>query len=513
MKEQRLSINALVKLGNLVVDGVIALIVVAYFVGRLGAEAYGLVPWLSSLLVFFTIIPTAVQTAAGRFVTHALGRGKSVEAGRYYGTSSLILIGLGFCGFAVTVGLALLADRFFPFAPEFLGDAQALTLLLGASVCLDIARSGWAVAYFTRQRFDLEYGVMIAGGLVRLTLIIGLSELYGVSLLWLGVGTLAGAILRTVAGWYYARLLLPGMRIFPRTFDRTLLRPLSVFAFDVLIAGVGLIILSQADILIAGWLLGSAAVTMYFCGAKWGLLFRAVIGSFTTVLVPRFTILQAEGKIDQLQSLVRRADRLIMPLGWLMACLLFALARPLILTWVGPEQSGAVNVLRVIAFPMAITVSAYVSISLLIGIGQIRESSLSALVIALINPALSIFAVIRLEWGIIGIALASAICLTARNGLYLPLLVRRYAQIPLATYYRRMIVSALAALPSLASAYLAAQYVDLIGWGRIVPATVVCSLPSLAIILLVIAQPEDRRLLRSLLPFYRHDPALPDQRS
>jgi len=289
MKPQRISINAIVKLGNLVFDGVIALVVVSYFVSRLGSEAYGIVPWLTSLLVFFTIIPTAVQVSAGRFLTFALGEQNIPEARQYFSTSSFLLVGLGLLGFLATGLLAWLGNSVFPFAPEYIPDARRLTLLLGCAVSLDIMRSPLSLGYYARQRFDLEFGVMMVSGVARLALIILLSELLGISLLWIGVGVLAGAVLRTAGGLCFFKRLLPEVRFSVKELSPLLFRPLAVFAVEVLVTGVGLIILNQADILVAGWLLGPAAVTVYFCGAKWNLLLRAVISSFTTVLIPQVT--------------------------------------------------------------------------------------------------------------------------------------------------------------------------------------------------------------------------------
>jgi len=507
MKPQRISINAIVKLANLALDGIIALVVVSYFVRRLGPEAYGIVPWLTSLFVFFTIIPTAVQTAAGRFLTYALGRRNTAEASQYFSTSFFLFAGLGILGFLVTGVLAWLGSGIFPFKPEHVPDARALTLLLGSAVSLDIARGPLSLGYFARQRFDIEFGVMMASGVLRLALILVLSELLGISLLWIGVGALAGAVLRMAGGLYFIKRLLPEVMPSWRTISARLFRPLAIFALEVLLAGVGLVILNQADILVAGWLLGPAAVTVYFCGAKWSLLLRAVIGSCTTVLVPQVTTLQAEGKLDLILQLARRANRLVMPLGWLIAGLLLAFSRPLILTWVGPEQATAIDILRVIALPMAIAVSAYVALSVLTGIGKIRESSLSALAIGLVNPVLSVFLVLQLGMGVVGIALASAGCLVARNGIYIPLLIRRHAGLPLWNYYRQMAYSALAAVPSFVAGFLAAEHLNLIGWAKLIPAAIVCSLPSLAVLVFIIARPEDRKLLKSLLPFFQPETA------
>ncbi|MBE9479843.1 MAG: polysaccharide biosynthesis C-terminal domain-containing protein, partial [Chloroflexi bacterium] len=204
-------------------------------------------------------------------------------------------------------------------------------------------------------------------------------------------------------------------------------------------------------------------------------------------------------------QLIRRANRLVMPLGWLIAGLLFAFSQPLIITWVGPEQAAAIDVLRIIALPMAIAVSAYVGISVLTGIGKIRESSLSALVIGVINPVLSIFLVVQFGMGVVGIALASALCLVARNGIYIPLLIRRHAGLPLLDYYQQLVLCAMAAVPSYIAGYLAVEYLNPIGWLKLGVTAIACSLPSLAVLLFVIAKPEDRKLLKSLLPFYEQE--------
>jgi len=500
MKPQRFSINAITKLGNLALDGLITLVVVAYFVNRLGSEAYGLVPWLTSLFVFFTVIPTAVQTAAGRFVTSALGRKNITEAGQYYSTTSFLLFGLGLAGIVLSALLAWRGITFYPFAPEFLPTARILTLLFGATVSLDIARSAFSVGYFARERFDYEYGIMIVGGLMRLVLIIGLSEIKGASLIWIGVGTLAGAVWRFAGGLYFIRRLLPELSLTFKQFSKQLLRPISVFALEVLTAGVGLIILQQADILVAGWLLGPAMVTVYFCGAKWNFLLRAVFSSVTTVLIPRITTLQSENKPDEIRALADQTDRLLMPMCWLAAGLLWVFARPLIYTWVGPEQEAAVDVLRIIALPMAVTVCSYVSISVLTGMGKIRESSISALVIGLINPLISILLIVSFNMGVVGIALASAVCLLARNGIYIPLLVYRHLGQSLPKYYRTLIVAALSALPSVAAGYVLTRSFDILGWPKLIMAVLLCAIPSLVIVYLFVWKPEDRRLLKNLLP-------------
>ncbi len=498
MKTQRLSINALVKLANLALDGLIALVVVWYFVERLGAEAYGIVPWLTSLFVLFTIIPTAVQASVGRFVTAAMRGRNPAEATQHYGAGSLVLAVLGVLSLAVTAFLWWLAPAFYPFSGENLIQARLLTLLFGGAVSLEIIRGAFAIGYFAHERFDWEYGTMMGAGLLRLAIIIGLSEIFAPALRWIGYGMLIAAAARLAAGIVHQRLLAPELSFSPKWFRSSTMRPITVFATEYMLAGVGLIILNQADILVAGWLLGSAMVTIYYCGARWLFLLRAIVSAMTTVLTPRVTALQAEENPSEIARLLQRTNIVIMPFAWLIAGLLFALAEPLIIVWVGPGQRTAATILQFLAFPLAITVCAYGGIAVLTGLGKIRESSLSALYIGLINPVLSVMFVVSLGWGLLGIAAASAICLVARNGLYLPLLFKRHAGLEMRHYFRLLSISALAAVPSTALAWWIMHTIVITGWVPLIIGACVSSIPSFLTIYFGMWSEGERDLLVSI---------------
>jgi O-antigen/teichoic acid export membrane protein len=116
------------------------------------------------------------------------------------------------------------------------------------------------------------------------------------------------------------------------------------------------------------------------------------------------------GRVDRLRMMLLQGTRLSLAMVVLIATGLALLAHPLVMLWVGPEFSGSVPVIYILAAAVIVRVGNSTATTLLKGAGQHRLLALSNISIALANIFLSLLLVRAL--GLVGVALGTLIPLT-----------------------------------------------------------------------------------------------------
>jgi O-antigen/teichoic acid export membrane protein len=169
---------------------------------------------------------------------------------------------------------------------------------------------------------------------------------------------------------------------------------------------------------------------------------RQLGNQFNSLLFPIVVRFRTAGRSDALQETLVEGTRIALALVVGVTVCLVGFARPLILIWMGPEFAGSIAPLDVLAVTNIVLVGQGPLGNVLLGTGRHRLVAFSSLGEALLNLALSLVLVRR--FGIIGVAVGTALPVIGANLFVLLPAACRAVDLPVGRFLRSVVGPAVA---------------------------------------------------------------------
>jgi membrane protein EpsK len=230
-----------------------------------------------------------------------------------------------------------------------------------------------------------------------------------VSLLGLGVSILV---------WKkYANILV--IRI--SKFNLKMFKKMTSMGGWVLVNQLGSLLFLSIDLLIINHYFGPKETGMYSIVLQWSVLLRSLAGMVASVLGPLILISYANEKFDDIVNYTKFSMKFLgimiaIPIG-----LIMGFASPLLSLWVGVEYVELKELLWLIVGPLVINLAVLPLFSVNTAFNKVKIPALLSILFGIVNFGLAILLSVNFELKLYGIALASAIVLTVKNTIFIPI--------------------------------------------------------------------------------------------
>lgn len=435
---RRFVINVASNLLMLVLNSVVGIWLTSYLVQGLGVALYGLVALASSVTLYMSVITSSLNNAIGRFLTIDIKQGRSDEANRTFNTA--LWGSVGVCLLTLPgIGLvAFYTPQLFSVPLGHEGPARWLFAAVMGAYLVSVVRGVFTVSTFVHSRFDLQNLVLASNLIVRVLLVVALFVLIAPSLEAVGLATFVAALASFGAAWFVWRRLTPELRVAPAAFDLDHLRTISGTSIWFFINQVGTLLFLNIDLVVVNILLGAEAGGRYGIVLQWPLLLRTLATTVSSVLTPTILALYAKGDMAAVTRTARQAVKLlglamVLPIG-----LVCGFASSLLQVWLGPDFVALAPLMVVQVAHLSVNLIVLPLLYVQIALNKVKTPALVTLFMGLINLLLALW------WGQfgaggLGVALAGALVLTLKNGLFTPLYGARIQELPSSTYFRAML--------------------------------------------------------------------------
>ncbi len=417
-RAERTILNGLANAAAFVWPILLYVVTIRVIVGRLGAEAYGLIALVLATVSFFGFLDLGLSSAAVKYIAEFAAQKRPGEINQVVGSLETVYL-LGSAAGAICLacltpwlvtGLLkipphLQAAAFFCFYAAAGGMVLTMTLGLFSSIPRAL------------QRYDLVLWVTLGVSTLASTLMIILVWWgYGVRALIVGnLAINAGALLLFVR---LSLKVLPGLSLRP-AFDRQIIRELLSFSVFLLSTQVTGTLLFQFDRMAIGTFLGAAAVTYYAVPASLAMKVHGLVSSIANVLFPLSSEMSAQRDAGQLRELYLRATKYTVAVSLAVSAPLFVFSGPILRFWLGEgfaaQSSGVMRVVVVGYFLVALSAVPFYIFS---GMGHVRIVAVYSLISAALNITGCLLLIPR--WGLLGAALAVIV-----GSLQVPFFIRR----------------------------------------------------------------------------------------
>jgi O-antigen/teichoic acid export membrane protein len=231
-----------------------------------------------------------------------------------------------------------------------------------------------------------------------------------------------------------ARRVAP-IRLSMRQVDGSAFRAMigyGTFAFIILIAEK---LRFQSDVTVIGALLSTTAITSFTIGSKLVEYSTYAVRGMAQIFTPMSSQLHAAGNFPLLRRTLVAGSRACALIVFPLCVILIILGKPILELWVGAKYLSSYPILVILAIPRSIYLAQSASTKMLMGMGKHRWLAIMLLLEGLANVSLSILLARR--FGVMGVALGTAIPLVVTGLFFLPYHVSCHLGMAVSTFLRR----------------------------------------------------------------------------
>jgi membrane protein EpsK len=443
---EQLPKNLLANVANFIVNIIIGIFLVPYFISTLGIAAYGLIPLATSLTSYITILTDSLNVAVSRYLTVDLHQKDYQKANITFNTALFGLSGIIGVLIPIVMVLSIYAPRFFnvPAEQEF----EVILLFFGvfAAFLIRSWSSNFTVSLYAYNRLDLQNLLNIISVIVQVSLIVVLFTLFSPQLSYIGFAYLVSSIVFLLGAIVLSKRINPHLHIGLSYFDRSRLNELSFMGWWVVVDQIGSLLLLQIDLIVVNLLFGATAGGEYAVVLLWAILLRSIAGTLAGVLCPMILTYYAKKKNEQIIFLSKSS---VKGLGLLMALpigLICGFAPNLLTLWVGPQFAHLAPLMWVLCLPLVISLCILPLFSINIAYNKVKIPGIVTLFMGIGDLILAFCLPLYFGWGYYGVAIAGVIVVTLRSAFFVPWYTAKLMGISSKTFIKPMISGLIATL-------------------------------------------------------------------
>ena len=277
--------------------------------------------------------------------------------------------------------------------------------------------------------------------------------LTGQGLVSFSLGMLATVVSAGLLNYLYFRKLVPGFRFFPIRIDRYVSRKLIRFGGYFQIGQLANIVALNTDNIIIASLLTASVVSTYALTSKLAVLFSVtLISKIPSALFPGISQMVEQRNTEGLQRTFLSLFRITLRLGITGALFVFVVNKTFVDNWVGPESYGG-DPLNLVWVYIILVDSVIRGISIFVfSFGDLKGWAMASLAETVLNIGLSL--ILINYYGIVGVAVATAIARSVTVGLYTPTMLSKRLELPFTRVFGNILDVVVRSLPSLATALI-----------------------------------------------------------
>jgi O-antigen/teichoic acid export membrane protein len=431
---RRLIHNTIFNVVTLVSGAIITFFLIRFFLAQLGESRYGVWVLIGSIFQYRRLLDMGMNSSIDRYIPVNLARHDEDGIQRVISTSLFFFAALAVVLILMTLLLYDNVGAWFTIAPDLVGTAGVLVLIVGFSFVLSMPFQMWSAILCGLQRYDILNLTELLMLLLRTFLIIILLEM-GYGLLTIGLVYGISEVLVKVAQFIYVRKLLPGVAITVKSIDFRLLKEMLAYGINTCLYGMGsLLILKATDVVIAIYI-GTAEVSQFAVTIAGILLLTQLLRAFATAIKPAVSDLDARDehlRVREISFLMQKYSLLlIIPAAFF----LIVMGREFLHVWVGEkfQDPGIVNSLGVVLAIMAVghclKLAQYSNFLVLVGKGDHKIFGILTVVTGLLCISASIVSVKVFNLGLLGIAWSNCVPMALISGIILPIYFNRKMKI------------------------------------------------------------------------------------
>jgi O-antigen/teichoic acid export membrane protein len=419
-------------------------------IGGLGKEQYGLWLLLMTFFSYYSLLDLGIGIASVRFMSRALGDSGD-DVARVADTCRRFFRRISLA--SVMLSLVALASVYLIFEPsENAFNAQLVIAVCGFGISIRFLLMICQVMLKSHLRYEVIAFSSIGRVILQSLLVIGCVRA-GYGLVVIAVVVSFCDLLQQVAQYFFARPLLKSVRSSDQSTDSDLGSRLIRYSLTSFGMRLSITLKDRIDPYLIGGLLGVSVVPLYSVGTRFLFLAGDVINAlFGGQFLAAFSRMDGAGNQEAMRAKFLSSLRFCAAVAAFISSALVIQGGVFIERWIGSDFSGSYDVLLIIAFPYALFMMQYPSLSLVSSMNRHSHVTRITALGSVVNVALSV--VLGIYFGFRGVAWATAIDLCIVYLILFPRTVCIQGAIPGWSYCRALCRGALPVFSGMYGCYV-----------------------------------------------------------
>lgn len=438
--------NIIFNISVFLVNSGITFFLSPYLIKTIGKEAYSFYPLISNIVQYSNIITTAIGSMAGRFITIEIYGNRLEEAESYFNSVLLAnwILSL-FFSILTLIGVIFITD-ILTVPAYLLFDVRCIFVLCSVSMIILLNSDLLGLGTYVKNRIDLNSMMRMAAAVTNVAFIILLFYLYSPSIIYIGIASLASALVCMVINLHLKQTLLPELIIRPfKTFSLAKIRILVSSGIWNSVNQLSNVLLTHIDLLITNIFISAAATGDFALVKMAPNLIYTLLALLSGSFIPNFNILYAQNRTIELLHEIKKSMKIVgilicVPIGFLLV-----FAREFFYLWVPSVDSDYLSWLSFITvLPMIFGSSINPIFGVFTITNKLKVPSLVLLIAGILNTLFIFILLKTTDLGIWSIPIVSSVQQVLRNFFFTPIYASVSLKQNLYTFYPTILKCCLA---------------------------------------------------------------------
>lgn len=418
--------NMISNLAFMLVNLLMGLILVPFYIDQLGVASYAIIPVATSITSYVVMVSDSLTSTVSRYLSIDLCT-DPVAAKRTYNTAMVGFTGILLAAIPVVLLVSVLAPSVFSIASNSVVSVQLLFVFILSAVLISVWSNNFITVMFSRNRIDLMNVVKISQVLVQLVLVVVFLTCVSGSVEYVGLAYLIAALVYALFGYLMARRVCPELRVERGKFDRKRFREMAGISGWSLVNSLGNLLFIQTSLLIVNVMMGADA------GGHFGIIVTligavsALVDTMGSIFAPIIYSLFSEGKIGTMNHMTLMAVKIVGLVMSMPIAFLCVFSVPILQLWVGPDYISMSTVVWAVLFVMIGIGSITPAYPLTMVHLKVQVPGLATFLFGLVNVAGAIMVIAHTDLGLVGVGLIWSATMFAKNCLFNPWYIAKIA--------------------------------------------------------------------------------------
>ncbi|MBR5109277.1 MAG: oligosaccharide flippase family protein [Clostridia bacterium] len=280
----------------------ITLVLTPYITETVGTEAYGFVTLAKQFAEYATIVTTALNTYAARYIGIAYHKNDMKQANMYFASVFWGDIILASCIFAAALAVIVFLEYIISIPAALVADVKVLFLLTFLSFWVTTVFSVFGCAGYVRDRMDLKGVFKTLSFITDALALLICYVFFPAAILYVGIGTLAAALVIAGTDWWMSRKYLPMLKTARKDFSFQAVKQLVMNGFWMSFNMVGDLLNNGLDLLVCNQMLTSLAMGQLAIAKTMHTIVKSLYLVVDQAFIPRFIKAYADEHKDKLMD-------------------------------------------------------------------------------------------------------------------------------------------------------------------------------------------------------------------
>lgn len=387
-----------------------------YIVDKVGVEAYGFIGLANNFISYAGLLTIALNSLAGRFVTIKLYEKDYKGANKYFSSVFYANMIIGAILFIAAAVIWIYLENIIQIPTNIYWDVKILFASLFLNCIMGTIGSVFSISTFATNKLYLASLRQIESTLIRTVLVILMFIVLPTKVCYMGITLFVAGIYSLIFNIYYTKILVPDLKINPKSFDIKSIVTLISSGIWNLINRLGTLLLEGVDLLISNIFINPTAMGIISLSKLIPTAISGVIGTLAGVFSPDFTILYAQKKKKELIDEVKRSMKIMGFISNIPIILLIVCGDKFFALWQPTQNAAQLHILSIITCATFIVNGSVNCIfNIFTVVNKLRFNSIMIILSGIINIVVVYILLATTNLGIYAVAGVSTVISIIRN--------------------------------------------------------------------------------------------------